>query len=110
MTNRDKANKATERLAKITYDSYNTVVDHAVALQERNVRFAQGLVGDSIKEFEKQAESNLTVTQELVERAERQRDALQTLVEESVGGYMDLLYAPLSYYREGLQVAKKATR
>jgi predicted RecB family nuclease len=65
---------------------------------------------DSIKELGYQAESNLAVAEELVERAERQRDALQTLVEESVGGYMDLLYAPLSFYREGLQVARKATR
>jgi hypothetical protein len=40
----DRANKAAERLAETTRDSFGTVVDHAVGLQERNVRFAQGLV------------------------------------------------------------------
>jgi hypothetical protein len=50
------------------------------------------------------------MTQELVERAEKQRDAFQTLVEESVDTYMDLVYAPFSYYKEGLEAAKKVVR
>jgi hypothetical protein len=102
----DKANKAAERLAETTRDSFGTVVDHAVGLQERNVRFAQGVVEDSIRELRQQAESNRALTQELVDRAERQRDALQTLVEESVDAYMDLAYAPLSYYRQGLRLVE----
>ena len=110
MANMDKANKAAERLAETTRDSFVTVVDHAVDLQERNVRFAQELVDDSIKELRYQAESNRALTQELVERAERQRDAFQTLLEESVDAYVDLTYAPLSYYKEGLEATKKAVR
>ncbi|HEX4993134.1 MAG TPA: hypothetical protein VFV45_07855 [Rubrobacteraceae bacterium] len=110
MANLDKANKAAERLAETTRDSFGTVVDHAVGLQERNVRFAQGLVEDSIRELRQQAESNRALTQELVDGAERQRDALQTLFEESVDAYIDLAYAPLTYYKEGLEAAKKAVR
>jgi hypothetical protein len=110
MANRDKANRAAERLAQTTRDSFETVVDHAVGLQERNVRFAQGLVDSSIRELRSQAESNRAMTQELVERAERQRGALQTLFEESVDAYMDLAYAPFSYYKEGLEAAKKVVR
>ena len=110
MANLDKANKAAERVAETTRDSFGTVVDHAVGLQGRNVRYAQGLVEDSIRELRQQAESNRALTQELVDRTERQRDALQTLVEESVDAYMDLAYAPLSYYKEGLEAAKQAVR
>src|SRR5215217_7136273 len=106
----DKANKAAERLAETTRDSFGTILDHAVGLQERNVRFAQGMVDGSIKELRYQAESNRAITQELIERAEKQRDAFQTLVEESVEAYMDLAYAPFSYYREGLEAAKKVVR
>src|SRR5215213_4837942 len=106
----DKANKAAERLAETTRDSFGTVVDHAVGLQERNVRFAQGLVDSSIKELRYQAESNRALTQELVERAEKQRGAFRTLLEESVDAYVDLVYAPFSYYREGLEAAKKVVR
>ena len=110
MANMDKANKAAERLAETTRDSFGTVLDHTVGLQERNVRFAQGIVDGTIKELRFQAESNRTMSQELVERAERQRDAFQTLVEESVDTYMDLVYAPFSYYKEGLEAAKKVVR
>ena len=110
MATMEKANKAAERLARTTGDSYKMVIDHVVALQERNVRFAQGLVDTSIKEVRSQAETNQAMTQELVERAEKQREALQTLVEESVDAYVDLAYAPFAYYKEGLEAAKRVAR
>src|ERR687886_1493196 len=100
----DKANKAAERLAETTRDSFGTVLDHAVGLQERNVRFAQGLVDETIKELRHQAETNRGVVEELVERAEKQREAFQTFFEESVEAYMDLAHAPLAYYRQGLRL------
>ena len=106
MANMDKANKAAENLAQTTRESFETVVDHTVGLQERNVRFAQGLVDSSIKELRTQAESNRALTQELVERAENQRDAVQTLFEESVDAYTNLVHAPFSYYKEGLRIVE----
>src|SRR3712207_3712667 len=102
----EKANKAAERLARTTGDSYKVVIDHVVALQERNVRFAQGLVDASIKELRSQAESNQAITQEMVERAESQREAFQTLFEESVDAYVDLAYAPFAYFRQGLRLVE----
>ena len=106
----EKANKAAEQLAKTTGDSYKTVVDHTVTLQERNLKFWQEAFGGVVREVREQAEINRALTQELVERVERQRDAFQTLLEESVDAYVDLAYAPLSYYKEGLEAAKKAVR
>jgi hypothetical protein len=106
VANMDKANKAAERLAETTRDSFGAVLDHAVGLQERNVRFAQGLVDDSIKELRSQVESNRAITQELVDRAERQRGAFRTLVEESADEYVDLLYTPLAYFRQGLRLVE----
>ncbi len=106
----EKATRAVERLAETTRDSYQTVMDHTVGLQERNVRFAQGIVDGTIKELRYQAETNRNVVGELFERAEEQRDAYQTLVEQSLDTYMDLAYAPFTYYKEGLEAARKATR
>jgi len=110
MVDTEKANRAVERLAETTRDSYQTMMDHAVGLQERNVRFAQGLVDSSIRELRHQAESNRSVLGELFERAEQQRDAYQALVEQSLEGYMSLAYAPYSYYREGLEAVRKVAR
>jgi len=102
----EKASKAAEQLAKMTGDSYKTVIDHTVALQERNVKFLQGVFEGTVREIRSQTESNHEVIEELVERAERQRDAFQTLFEESVGAYVDLAYAPFAYYRQGLRLVE----
>ncbi len=110
MANMEKANRAAERLAQTTRDSFGTILDHAVGVQERNVRFAQGLVDDSIEELRSQVESNRAMSREIVERAEKQREAFQTLLEESVDAYMDLAYVPFSYYKEGLEAAGKVVR
>lgn len=103
MATTEKTNRAVERLVETTRDSYQTVVDHAVGLQERNVRFARGVVDGTIKELHHQAESNRNTVGELFERAEDQRDAYRTLVEQSLDAYMSLAYAPFDYYKEGLR-------
>src|SRR5918997_1131252 len=106
----EKSGKVTERMGQSTAEAYKTVFDHMVGLQERNVRFAQGVTDNYIKELRHQAEANRALTHELVERAEGQRSAFQAVANETLDAYMDFLYAPLSYYKEGLQVAAKAVR
>ena len=102
-----RTNRTVERLAKTSADSYKVVVDHVVAQQERNVRFAQGVLDDAARELRHQADSNRSVVGELVERAEVQRDAYRTLVGEWVDTYTDLLYAPFAYYRQGLRLVEE---
>ncbi len=106
MDTMEKANKTVEHLAKTSADSYKTVIDHVVAQQERNVKFAREIFDGTAREIRHQAESNKRLTQELVERAEGQRDAFRTLVGESVDAYTDLLYAPFAYYRQGLRLVE----
>jgi hypothetical protein len=106
METTERINSTVERLAKTSADSYKMVIDHVVARQERNVRFAQEMFGGAVREIRHQAESNKVLTQELVERAETQRDAFRTLVGESVDAYTDLLYAPLAYYKQGLRLVE----
>ena len=111
MATTQKTNRAVERLAETTRDSYHTVVDHAVGLQERNVRFAQGMVDGAIKELRHQAESNRSVMGELFERAEDQRDAYRTLAEQSIDAYMDCPDSMFSYYRGNLdEVQRRANQ
>ena len=101
----EKAAEATKR-ATTTGDSYKTVLDHTVALQERSVKFWQGMFETGAREIRQQAESNRAMTQELFGQVEKQRDVLQTLVVEGVDAYMDLAYAPLSYYKQGLKLVE----
>jgi hypothetical protein len=108
MATTEKTSRVVERLAETTRDSYQTVVDHAVGLQERNVRFAQGMVDNTIKELRYQAESNRSVVGELFERAEEGRDAYQALVEQSLDAYMNLAYSPFTYFKKGMEATRKA--
>lgn len=110
MASAEKTNRAAEQVAQSTRDSYQSMVEHSVGLQERNIRFLQDMIDGSVKELRHQAESNRVMTQQLIERAEKQREAVQTLLEESLDAYMDLLYSPLTYYKQGLEAAKKAAR
>ena len=105
----EKTGKTAERLAKANGDTYKLIVDHFAAQQERGVRFAQEVLDGTVREVRHQAESNRSLTQELVDRAEQQRGAYQTLVGQSVDAYMDLLYAPLSYYKQGLKAVEGET-
>ena len=96
MDTMEKANRTVEHLAKTSADSYKTVIDHVVAQQERNVKFAREIFDGTAREIRHQAESNRALGQELIERAEQQRDAFQTLIGESADVYRDLLSTPLS--------------
>ena len=102
----EKANEATKQVMETTRDSYKTVVDHTVALQGRNVRFWQDMFETGVQEVRRQAESNRTMTQGLIGQAEGQRGAFQALVGESAGAYMNLVFAPFSYYKQGLKLVE----
>ena len=110
MVDGGKATGSLEGFGRTTRDSYERVLDHAAAMQERNVRFAQEMVEGSISGLREQAESNRAMALELAEIADKQRDAFQKIVEESLDAYLDLAFAPLSYYREGPAFAGKAAR
>jgi hypothetical protein len=101
-----RTNRTVERLAKTSADSYKRVFDHVVAQQQRNVKFAQGVLDDAAREVQHQADGNRSFVGELVERAEMQRDAYRTLAGEWVEAYTDLLYAPFAYYRQSLRLVE----
>lgn len=105
-TTMQKASKTMEDLAVTARDSFKVTVDHTVGMQDRNVRFAQGVADGSIKELRQQVEANRAMTQEIVEKAEGQRETFQKLAEESINMYMDMVYAPFSYFKEGLHVVE----
>jgi len=63
--------------------------------------------GDVSREVVSQVEVNRALSQELVRRAEAQRGTLKTILDEATDAYLDLLYAPLSFYSEGLRKAQR---
>ena len=106
----NRPNEAAEQLAEATWDTYKTLVNHTLGLQQRNAKFVRAMVDDSIEELRRQAERDRTMTRELLELAEDQREAFREIVEASVlDAYTNFLFAPFtpfSYYRERTQASR----
>ena len=62
MGGRNAVNEATERLARTSVGSYKALMDNTMALQERNVRFALGIIHGSLGQLRRQVESNQSIT------------------------------------------------
>ena len=103
MASRDKAYEAVEKLVQSARGSYETVIDHTVALGEQNARFARGMFDTTVREYRQQAEANLAVTQKLIEQAEKQHEAFRVVAKESLDVFWNVLHVPLSSYKEGLR-------
>ena len=106
MATMEKANKAAEQMSKATNDYFKFALNHATSIRERNTKFARTMLESGTREIRQQAEGNRALAQDMVGRTEKQREAFQTLVEESLDAYMDLVSAPLSYYKQGLQLVE----
>ena len=87
----ESANQAAEQMNEAVRESYQTIAGSAVEIQERNIRFSQSFLETWNEALRRQAESNRDMAQSLAEQTQRQQEALQTLVQESVGAYMDFL-------------------
>jgi len=89
---------------------FQSVADNAVAAQERNVRFAQSLVQNGTEVLKSHAEDTRTLMQTLTEQSQKQQEAFQVLVRESMDAYLDYFYAPFSYYEQTLETAGSIAR
>jgi len=89
---------------------FQSVADNAVAAQERNVRFAQSLVQNGTEVLKSHAEDTRALMQTLTEQSQKQQEAFQVLVRESMDAYLDYFYAPFSYYEQTLETAGSIAR
>lgn len=104
----ENLDQATEQMTEVVRESYQTIAEGAVGLQERNVRFSQSFFETWSETLRGQAEANRNTAQALVEQIQRQQKASRIIVQESVGAYMDFLNSMFSFSQKGLESAKRA--
>lgn len=90
-------------------EAYQTMLQGAVAAQERGAKFAQSFVENGIEEMRNQAGTTQAVIQTLAQQSERQRQAIQRLARESAEAYVNFVFAPFSFYQKGFETARQAT-
>jgi hypothetical protein len=102
--NVDKVDKAAERLAGAILGSYETALEGGAAVQETNLRLAQGILERNIEVLEVQAEINRqtlqSTLQSVAEQARKNQELFKELSRESFAAYDGFLDSLFSYYRE----------
>ena len=82
-----------------------TVVNTALAAQERNVKFMQSMLANGTEVLQAHGESTRDLAQTLVELSRRQQEAFQTVTRGSFNTFVDFLTSPFSYSQQVLETA-----
>lgn len=91
-------------------DSSQTVVDNIATIQERNLKFAQGIFLGWMELLTQRTESRQRVQQQWGQQARKQLDASRRLASNSMQIYMDLFLTPFSFPRQVVDAAETAMR
>lgn len=102
-----RVEEAAEKFAEATRESFQAVADRSVSTQQLNAELTQKFFNSVIDNLRAQTEGNLAITEELIGQQERQREAAQAMVQQSVGTYMDFMNSMFSYYQGATKQAQR---
>ena len=105
-----RVNEAAEKFTDALVGSYQTVTEHTVTAQERNVELTQQFFNAVLNNLRAQADGNLETTQQLADQQRRQQEATQALTQESVNAYMDFINSMFSFWQGGIEAAERRSR
>jgi DNA-binding helix-hairpin-helix protein with protein kinase domain len=98
------------RKQQVGPEGLQVLMDNAVAAQERNTRFAQGVFENGIELLKSQIDVTHSLLQEMEQQAQKRQAVFQTLAQESMEAYKDFLFAPLSFWQRSLDTAGSVTQ
>jgi len=88
---------------------FQSVADSAVAAQERNVQFVQGVVEDGTEVFRSHVEGTRTLMQTLIDQSRKQREAFGVLARGTWDAYRGFFSSPLRYYEKAMETVESIT-
>ncbi len=89
--------------------AFDTLVESAVAAQERNMQYAQSVVEGATEILKSNVDTGNALVQTLVEQSRKQQEAWQTLAQESLNAYISFVTSPFSYYQQAAETARSIT-
>jgi predicted nucleic acid-binding protein len=90
-------------------ESFQTVVDSALAAQERNTRLAQNILENGIEVLKSQSSLTHSMMQEVGQQFQKQQEAYQALAQESIEAYRDFVFAPFTFWQKAMSTTEAAT-
>ena len=106
-------NEAAEKFADAIKESYQTVAERAVSVQELNAQLTEEFFKQVINDLRNHTEDNQAMTEQLAYHKLRAEEAKRTLAQESVGAYMEFANSLISTTRMapgGVKRAEKRSR
>ncbi len=106
----EEAIRSQERTARAlaeSLESYKEVIERNTALQEKSTSLLQGFFGDVTSELREGMQGSQEVARSLTEGSERQMEAFQAMLGETMNSYANLLNAPYDLYRKNLEAFGK---
>lgn len=104
-----QVNQVNQEVLDLTHsarDAYQTIVDNAVAAQERNVQFALSV----FEQLRGQAETARDTLQAVTQQAQWQQDTYRRMAHQMVDTWYDLFFAPLSFYQKEMRDGDQSRR
>ena len=98
-----RSQERTNRALAESLEAYRDVVERVSALQERNTDLVQGFFGDVTAELREGMQNSQAMAKSLMDGSEKQMEAFQKMLGETMDTYMNLLNAPLSLYQKNLE-------
>jgi hypothetical protein len=99
-----------QQLAEAILESHKMLSSFSLEAQERQAELARSFFESVDGILRAQAESNLAASRRLAEQTLKGQEAAQSLVQESVGAYMDFLNSMFSFYHGGVQTAERGAK
>jgi len=88
---------------------FQSVADSAVAAQEKNVQFVQGVVENGTEVLRSHVEGTHTLMQMLIDQSRKQREAFGVLARGTWDAYRGFFPSPYSYYERAMETVESIT-
>ena len=98
-----RSQERTNRALAESLESYREVVERTTALQDKSTDLVQGFFGDVTRELREGMQNSQALAQGLMEGSEKQMEAFQRMLGETMDTYVNLLNAPLALYQKNLE-------
>ena len=103
-------NQAAEQLTDATQQAFRILADRTVALQESNLRLTENFYKSWIEQLHNQAQGTRQIVQNLRYQGQRQREAVETLSQETTNAYSEFLNSAAGFYQNDLGTATQVAQ
>jgi hypothetical protein len=99
-----------QKLAEAILESHRMLSSFSLEAQERQAELTRSFFESVDGILRAQAESNLAASRRLAEQTLKGQEAAQSLVQESMGAYMDFLNSMFSFYHGGIRTVERGAK